>query len=184
MAFTTEPKPQISLQFLFGLTAPAAPACWRHAQAPQQEAAQFLQQAQQLPQGRGDQQHQHSRTFLRSPASTLSRSCAELNALALVMSGSAMDPAFLKTLGPATQPGRTTLSCMKSHSLTIRLEADLERELEAACAETGRSRGEIVRDALRRQLQLMRFERLRRQALPFGEAAGWLTDDDVFAAVS
>ena len=41
-----------------------------------------------------------------------------------------------------------------------------------------------MRDALRCQLQLMRFEQLRRQALPFGEAAGWLTDDDVFAAVS
>ncbi|WP_255518210.1 hypothetical protein [Synechococcus sp. CBW1002] len=41
-----------------------------------------------------------------------------------------------------------------------------------------------MRDALRRQLQLMRFERLRRQALPFGEAAGWLTDHDVFAAIS
>ena len=38
--------------------------------------------------------------------------------------------------------------------------------------------------ALRRHLQLMRFERLRLQALPFGEAAGWLTDDDVLAAVS
>jgi predicted transcriptional regulator len=73
---------------------------------------------------------------------------------------------------------------MKSRSLTIRLDDDLEQQLEAACAETGRSRGEIVRDALRRQLQLMRFERLRRQALPFGEAAGWLTDEDVFAAVS
>ena len=73
---------------------------------------------------------------------------------------------------------------MKSCSLTIRLEDDLEQELEAACAETGRSRGEIVRDALRRQLQLMRFERLRRQSLPFGEAAGWLTDDDVFTAIS
>ena len=74
--------------------------------------------------------------------------------------------------------------CMKNCSLTIRLEDDLEQELEAACAETGRSRGEIVRDALRRQLQLMRFERLRRQSLPFGEAAGWLTDDDVFTAIS
>ena len=74
--------------------------------------------------------------------------------------------------------------CMKSCSLTIRLEDDLDQELEAACAETGRSRGEIVRDALRRQLQLMRFERLRRQSLPFGEAAGWLTDDDVFTAIS
>ena len=76
------------------------------------------------------------------------------------------------------------MQCMKNRSLTIRLDDELEQELEAACAETGRSRGEIVRDALRRQLQLMRFERLRRQALPFGEAAGWLTDEDVFAAVS
>lgn len=72
----------------------------------------------------------------------------------------------------------------KSRSLTIRLDDGLEQELEAACAQTGRSRGEIVRDALRRQLQLMRIERLRRQALPFGEAAGRLTDDDVCAAVS
>ena len=56
---------------------------------------------------------------------------------------------------------RTTRLCMKSCSLTIRLEDDLEQEL-----------------------QLMRFERLRRQALPFGEAAGWLTDDDVFTAIS
>ena len=40
--------------------------------------------------------------------------------------------------------------CMMSCSLTIRLEDDLEQELEAVCAETGRSRGEIVRDALRR----------------------------------
>jgi len=68
---------------------------------------------------------------------------------------------------------------MKSRSLTIRLEDDLEQELEVVCAETGRSRGEIVRDALRRQLQLMRFERLRRQVLPFGEAAGWLSDEEL-----
>ncbi len=73
---------------------------------------------------------------------------------------------------------------MINHSLTIRLDEDLDRELQAACGEAGRSRGAIVRDALRRQLQPMRFERLRRQALPFGEAAGWLTDEDVFPAVS
>lgn len=73
---------------------------------------------------------------------------------------------------------------MNNRSLTIRLDEELEQGLEAACAVTGRSCGEIVRDALRRQLQLMRFEHLRRQALPFGEAAGWFTDDDVFAAVS
>jgi hypothetical protein len=30
----------------------------------------------------------------------------------------------------------------------------------------------------------MRFERLRRQALPCGESAGSLSDDDVFRAIS
>jgi len=68
---------------------------------------------------------------------------------------------------------------MRSGSLTIRLEDDLEQELQAACTETGRPRGEILRDALRLQLQLMRFERLRRQVLPFGEAAGWLSDEEL-----
>ena len=60
----------------------------------------------------------------------------------------------------------------------------MEQGLEAACAETGRSRGDIVRDALRSQLQLMCVEHPRRQVLPFGEAAARLTYDDVFAAVS
>jgi hypothetical protein len=91
---------------------------------------------------------------------------------------------MLAAMALAPPDSRMTMSCLKTHSLTIRPAADLERELEAVCAETGRSRGDIVSDPLRRQLQLMRFERLRRQALPFGEAAGWLTDDDVFAAVS
>lgn len=73
---------------------------------------------------------------------------------------------------------------MNNRSLTIPLEDDLWRELEACSAETGRSRAEILRNASRRHLQLMRFERLRRQALPFGIAAGWLTDDNVFRATS
>ncbi|MCS5691083.1 ribbon-helix-helix domain-containing protein [Cyanobium sp. FGCU-6] len=73
---------------------------------------------------------------------------------------------------------------MEESLLTIHLDRALAHQLEAACAETGRSRGEIVRDALLRQLPLIRFEQLRRQALPFGEAAGWLTDEDVYRAVS
>jgi predicted DNA-binding protein len=54
---------------------------------------------------------------------------------------------------------------MKSHSLSFRLEADLERELEAVCVEMGRYLGDIVRDALHRQLQRMRSERLRAQGM-------------------
>ena len=77
-----------------------------------------------------------------------------------------------------------TMSTMEESPLTIHIDGALAQQLDAACAETGRCRSEIVRDALQRQLPLIRFERLRRQALPFGEAAGWLTDEDVFAAVS
>lgn len=64
-------------------------------------------------------------------------------------------------------------------TLTIRLDRDLERLLEQICRRTGRNRSEIVREALRRQLSLLRFEDLRRRVLPFAEARGYLTDEDV-----
>jgi hypothetical protein len=48
----------------------------------------------------------------------------------------------------------------------------------------GRSRSEIVRGALRRQLSVLRFEELREQVMPFAEARGYLTDEDVFEDVS
>ena len=46
-----------------------------------------------------------------------------------------------------------------------------------------RARSEVVRDALRRQLSLMRFERTRRRLAPY-VARGYLTDEDVFRDVS
>jgi predicted transcriptional regulator len=70
------------------------------------------------------------------------------------------------------------------NALTIRLEPDLERLLDRLCRETGRTRSDLVRDALRRQLQLLRFESLRRRVLPFAEARGYLTDEDIAKAVS
>lgn len=41
-----------------------------------------------------------------------------------------------------------------------------------------------MRDALRRQLSLLTFEQLRHKAMPFTEARGFLTAEDVFKAVS
>jgi predicted transcriptional regulator len=69
-------------------------------------------------------------------------------------------------------------------TVTIRLDERLERDLERICRRLGRTRSEVVRDALRRQLALLRFEENRRRLLPYGEAAGWLTDEDVFRRVS
>ena len=68
--------------------------------------------------------------------------------------------------------------------LTIRLDKDLERALDQLCKRTGQNRSEIVRDALRRQLLLRRFEELRRRVLPFAEARGYLTDEDVIRDLS
>ena len=39
-------------------------------------------------------------------------------------------------------------------------------------------------DALRRQLAVAQFEDLRRRIMPFAEAQGYLTDEDVFRDVS
>jgi len=76
------------------------------------------------------------------------------------------------------------MSYMKQSAVTIRLDAGLQRELDKTCKQMRRTRSDVIRDALRRQLALLRFERLRRQAMPFAEARGYLTDEDVARDVS
>jgi predicted transcriptional regulator len=73
---------------------------------------------------------------------------------------------------------------MKSEAVTIRLDPRLERALDRVCKATGRSRSDVVRDALRRQLFLDRLQELRRQLVPLAEAQGIFTDEDVFKIVS
>ena len=73
---------------------------------------------------------------------------------------------------------------MKNASVTIRLDAKLQRELDRLSRRLGRSRSDLVRDAVRRQIALLRFEQARRELLPLAEARGILTDEDVFDAVS
>jgi predicted transcriptional regulator len=73
---------------------------------------------------------------------------------------------------------------MKTAALTIRLDPELERQLARVARRTGRSRSEVVRDALRRQLAIAQVDDLRRRIMPFAEARGYLTDEDVFRDVS
>jgi metal-responsive CopG/Arc/MetJ family transcriptional regulator len=53
---------------------------------------------------------------------------------------------------------------MKAATVMIRLDAKLQRELDRLCRQLARSRGEVVRGALRRQIALLRFERSRRHS--------------------
>ena len=70
------------------------------------------------------------------------------------------------------------------HSVAISLPSELAERLDAFAEEEGTSRSEIVRDALRRYLALRQFEQVRAQVIPFAEAAGVFTDEDVFRTVS
>lgn len=73
---------------------------------------------------------------------------------------------------------------MKTSALTIRLDRELERRLARQAKRMGVSRSEVAREALRRQLAVAEFEDLRRRGMPFAEARGYLTDEDIFRAVS
>ena len=64
--------------------------------------------------------------------------------------------------------------------ITIRLDKALQRQLDRVCRQSGKNRSEVIRDSLRRHLALQQFEQLRRQVMPFAEARGLLTDEDVF----
>jgi predicted transcriptional regulator len=68
--------------------------------------------------------------------------------------------------------------------LSIRLDRDMERMLTKVSRDAGMTRSEVARDALRRQLRIRQFDNLRRRIMPFAEARGFLTDDDVFSKVS
>lgn len=69
-------------------------------------------------------------------------------------------------------------------TVTIRLDSKLQRELDRMCKRLGTTRSELVRDALRRQLALLQFDEARRRLMPYAEAQGYLTDEDVFRDVS
>jgi len=73
---------------------------------------------------------------------------------------------------------------MRTATLTIRLDEELDSLLRKAAERLGSSRSDVAREALRRQLHLIQLEDLRRRIMPFAEARGILTDEDVFARVS
>ena len=73
---------------------------------------------------------------------------------------------------------------MKTSTLTIRLDKNLDDLLTKASRRSGRNRSEIAREAQRRQLRISQFDALRQRMMPFAEARGYLTDEDVFDEVS
>jgi len=70
------------------------------------------------------------------------------------------------------------------NTLTIRLPDDLRADLQRLSREQSKPISDIVRESIRRYVAVERFRSLRRKVLPFAEAQGFLTDEDVFKAIS
>lgn len=68
--------------------------------------------------------------------------------------------------------------------LTVRLNDEESAELDRLVQWTGRTRSELVRDALRAQALRETLRQLHDELGPQARAAGWLTEDDLLRGVS
>ena len=68
-------------------------------------------------------------------------------------------------------------------TLTIRLPDDLKADLQQISRAENKPVSDVVRESLRRYIAVAKFRSLRRRVLPFAEAQGLVTDEDVFEAL-
>ena len=69
-------------------------------------------------------------------------------------------------------------------TLTIRLPDDLRADLDKLSKAEHKAVSDIVRESIRRYVAIQRFRALRGKVVPFAEAQGFITDEDVFRAIS
>lgn len=69
-------------------------------------------------------------------------------------------------------------------TLTVRLSEKEAQDLKAICELSGKTRSEIVREALRGKIFGERLDALRAVAIPRARQIGWLTEEDIYRDVS
>ncbi len=69
-------------------------------------------------------------------------------------------------------------------TLTVRLSESETQSLDLLCAGSGKSRSEVVREALRAHRLREALRQSQAQLAPLARAAGWLTEEDVLQDVS
>ena len=69
-------------------------------------------------------------------------------------------------------------------TLTVRLPNDLRKELQRISDTEAKPVSDIVRESIQRYVAIYNFRKLRNTVLPFAEAQGILTDEDVFRSIS
>ena len=71
-----------------------------------------------------------------------------------------------------------------NQTLTIRIPDELREGLEDISKAEKKPISDLFRESLRRYIAIYRFRKLRNMVLPFAEAHGILTDEDVYKEVS
>ena len=69
-------------------------------------------------------------------------------------------------------------------TMTIRISDELREELQEISRAEGKPVSDLVRESLQRYIAIYRFRKLRNMVLPFAEAQGILTDEDVYKVIS
>jgi predicted transcriptional regulator len=69
-------------------------------------------------------------------------------------------------------------------TLTVRIPDDLRKELQEISNAEAKPVSDLVRESIQRYVAIYSFRKLRNTVLPFAEAQGILTDEDVFSAIS
>ena len=67
-----------------------------------------------------------------------------------------------------------------SQTITIRIPVNMKKELEELSKSENKPISDLVRDSLKKFILVYQFRKLRNTVLPFAEAQGILTDEDVF----
>jgi predicted transcriptional regulator len=70
------------------------------------------------------------------------------------------------------------------NTITVRLPNELKSDLQKLSHAQNKPVSDIVRESIRRYVAVEKFRALRKRVLPFAEAQGFLTDEDVFKAIS
>ena len=69
-------------------------------------------------------------------------------------------------------------------TLTVRLPDELRKELQQISDSEAKPISDLVLESIQRYVSIYNFRKLRNTVLPFAEAQGILTDEDVFRSIS
>jgi len=70
-----------------------------------------------------------------------------------------------------------------NRTITVRLPENLKTGLQKVSRYEDKPLSDVVRESIRMYVSIRKFRAIRNRILPFAEAAGILTDEDVFKGI-